>query len=278
MSLPTEVLEHYALGEERDRLSSPHGRLELLRTQDILRRHLPPAPARILDVGGGPGVYAEWLAGLGYAVDLVDPVPLHVEQAARRPGVRAALGEARSLVGADSSYDAVLALGPLYHLLERADRLRAWREFRRVVVLGGLVAAAAISRYAAWNDGLRKDWLRREGFAAVVDQSLRDGRHRNDDEQPDLFTTAYFHRPEELIEEVAESGLELVGVLGVELTGWLVGGLAALLADAPRRTELLDWLRKVEAEPSLIGASSHLLALARRPWPGRRIVPAPVAR
>ena len=189
MPPPAEVLAHYALGEEQDRLTSAHGLLELLRTQDILQRHLPPVPARILDVGGGPGVYAEWLAGLGYSVHLVDPVPLHVEQASRRPGVTASLGDARTLAAADSSCDVVLALGPLYHLPDRSQRLLAWREFGRVVVPGGLIVAAAISRYAAWNDVMRKDWLLREGFAAAVDASLRDGRHRNDDERPELFTT-----------------------------------------------------------------------------------------
>lgn len=265
MRLPTEILDHYALGEERDRLSSPHGRLERLRTQDVLVRHLPPAPARILDVGGGPGVYAGWLAGLGYAVDLVDPVTLHVEQAAALAGVRAALGDARALAADDASYDAVLALGPLYHLPERADRLQAWREFGRVVVPGGLVVGAAIGRYAAWNDGLRKNWLGRAEFARVVDGGLRDGRHRNDDGRSDLFTTAYFHRPTELAEEMAEAGLDQVAVLGVELTGWLVGALDELLAGPSEVQALLDWLRPLESEPSLLGASSHLLALARRP-------------
>ncbi|MBA3249126.1 MAG: class I SAM-dependent methyltransferase [Geodermatophilaceae bacterium] len=264
MPPPAEVLAHYALGEEQDRLTSAHGLLELLRTQDILQRHLPPVPARILDVGGGPGVYAEWLAGLGYSVHLVDPVPLHVEQASRRPGVTASLGDARTLAAADSSYDVVLALGPLYHLPDRSQRLLAWREFGRVVVPGGLIVAAAISRYAAWNDVMRKDWLLREGFAAAVDASLRDGRHRNDDDRPELFTTAYFHRPEELATEPLAAGLEAASVLGVEVTGWLLGGLPTLLADPQRRSALLDWLRRTEAEPSLHGASSHLVALTRR--------------
>jgi len=263
--VPQEILDHYAEGEEQGRLSTPRGRLELLRTQDVLLRHLPPAPARVLDVGGGPGVYAEWLAGLGYAVDLVDPVPLHVEQAAVRPGVSAALGDARALAAAESAYDVVLALGPLYHLPGRADRLRAWTEFARVVTPGGLVVVAAISRYAAWNDGLVKDWLERPGILAELEPVLRDGRHRNDDDAPDRFTTAYFHRPEELGQEAAEAGLVPFGVLGVELTGWLVGNLGALLSGPERTATLLDWLRLLEAEPSLYGASAHLLALARRP-------------
>ncbi|MDL4821996.1 methyltransferase domain-containing protein [Actinomadura opuntiae] len=90
-----EVLRYYERGEEDRRLREGDGRLELWRTQDVLRRVLPAPPARVLDVGGGPGVHAEWLAADGHAVELVDPVPLHVEQASRIPGVTARHGDAR---------------------------------------------------------------------------------------------------------------------------------------------------------------------------------------
>ncbi|QKG19297.1 hypothetical protein [Actinomadura verrucosospora] len=84
-----EVLRYYERGEEDRRLREGDGRLELWRTQDVLRRVLPAPPARVVDVGGGPGVHAEWLAADGHEVELVDPVPLHVERAARIPGVTA---------------------------------------------------------------------------------------------------------------------------------------------------------------------------------------------
>lgn len=94
-ALHEDILDYYARGKEDARLrqgGAPAGRLEFWRTQDVLRRVLPPAPARVLDVGGGSGVHAEWLARDGYGVRLLDPVPLHVEQAARLPGVSARSG------------------------------------------------------------------------------------------------------------------------------------------------------------------------------------------
>jgi ubiquinone/menaquinone biosynthesis C-methylase UbiE len=108
----------------------------------VLRRVLPAPPARVVDVGGGSGVHAEWLAADGHVVELVDPVPLHVEQASRVPGVTARHGDARDLPMPGASADAVLLLGPLYHLVEREDRVRALREAARVVRPGGVVAAA----------------------------------------------------------------------------------------------------------------------------------------
>jgi SAM-dependent methyltransferase len=90
-----DVVAHYAAGRERDRLTRGAGRLEALRTMELLRRWLPRAPAVVLDVGGGPGRYALELARAGYDVSLIDPVPLHVSQAradsaaAQRPLVSA---------------------------------------------------------------------------------------------------------------------------------------------------------------------------------------------
>ncbi|MFF5015501.1 class I SAM-dependent methyltransferase [Streptomyces sp. NPDC001165] len=153
-ALAEEIAEYYERDQEDGRLRSGAGRLELWRTQDVLRRLLPPAPADILDVGGGSGVHAQWLAADGYAVELVDPVPLHVEHAARLPGVSARVGDARALAVPDASVDVALLLGPLYHLPEREDRIRALAEARWVVRPGGLVVAATINRYAALHDNL----------------------------------------------------------------------------------------------------------------------------
>ena len=133
---------------EEDRLHcSADGRMELARTQELLRRFLPPAPARVLDVGGGTGVHAEWLVKGGYEVTVVDPVPRHVESAsAVCPAV---VGDARDLQQPDDSFDVVQLLGPLYHLPDPGDRRTALAEAQRVAKPGGLVAAAAINRYAS---------------------------------------------------------------------------------------------------------------------------------
>jgi SAM-dependent methyltransferase len=149
-----EVRAFYVDGfreDERLRLRA-HGVLERVRTQELLARFLPPAPAAVLDIGGATGVHAQWLAARGYAVHLIDPVEEHVAVAAELAGVTSAVGDARDLPQADDSQDAVLLLGPLYHLPERTARLRALREARRVARPGAPVIAAGISRYAALMD------------------------------------------------------------------------------------------------------------------------------
>jgi ubiquinone/menaquinone biosynthesis C-methylase UbiE len=218
----------------------------------------------VLDVGGGPGAYAEWLAAVGYEVRLVDPVPLHVQQAGERASGRftAVEGDARKLDEADRSYDAVLLLGPLYHLVHRMDRLAALSETLRVLRPGGMLAAAAISRFASLLDGLLSGHLRDEVGWEIVQRDLADGQHRSPPDRPALFTTAYFHRPEELRTEVEEAGFEVEAVFGVEGPGWL---LEDRLDDELVREDVLRAARALEEEPTTVGTSAHFLAVARRP-------------
>jgi ubiquinone/menaquinone biosynthesis C-methylase UbiE len=262
---------HYAFGLEKDRLAAGAGLLERLRTEEIIRRHLPRPGALVLDVGGGPGVYATWLAREGYTVHLIDPVAVHLEQAeeasrrqSRTPLAGVHLGDARHLAWPDGSVEVVLLLGPLYHLTVREDRLRALQEAARVLAPGGVMFVAAISRFASLLDGFARQLLGDPTFAAIVERDLAEGQHRNPTERPDYFTTAYFHHPGELRAELFEAGLAPPEVLAVEGPLWLLPSLDHDLGDFERRERLLASLRRIEAEPSLLGASAHLLAIARR--------------
>ena len=271
MHLPQDVLDHYALGREQDRLSRGHGRLEALRTTELLHRWLPPPPATVLDVGGAAGRYALPLAERGYDVHLLDPVPLHLEQArvasaaAARPLATVLEGDARALPFEEASADAVLLLGPLYHLVERSDRLTALREARRVLRPGGVVVAAAISRFASTADGICAGFLRDPRFAEMVERDVRTGVHDNRWQEPGWFATAWFSLPHELAEEVAEAGLVPDGPVAVEGLGGTATGLDALLDDPGTCERVLAAVRRVEREPSLLGASPHLLVAGRVP-------------
>jgi SAM-dependent methyltransferase len=256
-----EIRSYYEAGLERDRLGQGYSRIELVRTQELLSRHLPPPPAKVLDVGGGPGAYAAWLADGGYEVKLVDATPLHVQQALELAAGRfdAAEGDARRLDEPDGSYDVVLLLGPLYHLFEREDRLAALGEARRVLRPGGLLAAAAISRFASLLDGLLRDLLDVDGWA-LVQRDLADGKHLPEGNHA-LFTNAYFHRPEELQAEVEAAGFHVEGFFGVEGPGWV---RTESLDDERIFEDVVRVARVLEQEPAIIGASAHFLVVARR--------------
>jgi len=258
-----DITAYYARAEEAGRLDD-WGRLEFVRTQELLRRHLAPPPAAVLDIGGGPGAYAVWLAGLGYEVSLLDPIELHVRQA-REAGVeRAALGDARALPFGDASADAVLLLGPLYHLPDAGDRRRALVEAWRVLRPGGVLAAAAISRFASVIDGLFKGYVADPEFELIIEDDLRDGRHENPMRHERWFTRAYFHLPDDLATEVRAAGFELTTLAAVEGIGDRLPNIDGWLDEPGRREILLRAIARVETEPSLLGASPHVLAVGAK--------------
>jgi ubiquinone/menaquinone biosynthesis C-methylase UbiE len=268
--LDEAIQRYYGLGQEQNRLLAPGADIERLRTQEILRRYLPPPPALICDVGGAAGVYAFPLAERGYRVHLIDPIPLHLQQA-QAHSIKSGIalesivrGDARALEMPAAFADATLLFGPLYHLVERADRKAALEEAYRILKPDGMLFAAAISRFASLMDGLCAGYFADQQFRAVVKRDIASGQHRNPTDAADYFTTAYFHRPEELRAEIHEAAFLDIKVLGIEGPAWGGGAFRAALADAAQRETLLELLSEIEEEPSIIGASAHLIAVARK--------------
>jgi SAM-dependent methyltransferase len=217
-------------------------------------------------------VHALWLAAQGYEVHLIDPVPLHVEQATRasqelgeHPLASVSLGDARQLEWPVASADGVLLLGPLYHLIERADRIQALSEARRVLRPGGIAFAVGITRFASLFNGLMHGLLDDPEFASVIEQDLRDGQHRNPSNNPDYFTTAFFHHPDELRAEAQVAGFEIIELVSVQgPVEWMVPDFSAKWEDSAWRERLLAASRAVEHEPTLLGFGPHLMVVVRK--------------
>jgi SAM-dependent methyltransferase len=267
-----DAREHYRGADERGRLETPLGLIEFERTTEILAARLPPAPAVVADVGGGPGRYALWLAERGHTVRHLDLVPKHVDQlradaADRGLQVESRIGDARDIDLEDASVDATLLLGPLYHLPRRADRLRALREAARIVRPGGRIFATAISRWAPRLHGEVVERLDRRypSIASQVAKVERSGRL--DPLAPGAFS-GYCHRPTQLRAELRAAGLEVEGLENIEGIAFALADLEARVADPVGRAIVLDAARALGRVPELLGLGPHLLATARRPRPG----------
>jgi SAM-dependent methyltransferase len=193
-----------------------------------------------------------------------DVVALHVEQVRARHGGRvdAALGDARALDLPDDAVDAVLLLGPLYHLPEPADRIRALQEAQRVVRPGGMIHGAAITRWAPRLQGMLVERLHLEHppIVELIDEVERSGL------LPPVHEgsfTGYAHTPEQLRAEVEAAGLEVLSLVAVEGIACALADVDDRLDDPADRALLFDVLRALESVPSLLGLGPHLLVTAR---------------
>jgi len=266
LSLAPEIADYYdGKDEARRLLDAADGRLELIRTQEILRRFLPDGGLDILDVGGATGIHSTWLTADGHRCLVVDPVPKHVA-AAREAGLRAEVGDARALPVESASFDAVLLMGPLYHLPDPNERALVLSEAVRVARPGAVVAAAAIGRFASLFENAGLGILARPKVNASVAGIMASGELI----QPPRgrFTTAFFHPPALLASEMAAAGIDDVRVFAVEGPAW--GMLRAAEArgvtigdedDDPLFASVLAAARMADDHPELLAAASHLLAV-----------------
>jgi ubiquinone/menaquinone biosynthesis C-methylase UbiE len=267
-----KIVAYYNDYDEAGRLSVSLGQIEYVMTQNIISRYLTPPPAIILDVGGAAGRYSCWLAQLGYEVHLIDPVPSHVDEAQsasdkqpETPIASCNIGDARNLDFDDEYADAILLLGPLYHLVEYQDRLRALSEAHRALKSNGYLFSVGISRFASTIDGLMTGNFRDPEFQKIIQGDLRDGRHRNPTDNLAYFMDTYFHHPKELQGEVAGAGFKVVGLLAIEGISYMMKDFEENWNDKGYRDYLIELLSKIEGELCLIGASPHIMCVGVKP-------------
>lgn len=244
--------------DEDARLASPAGRLELKRVQELVGTRLA-STSRVIDIGGGTGVHARWLAAAGHEVVLIDPVPRHIEAASQLSHVKASLGDARRLDLSDNAFDVALLFGPLYHLADRADRVQALREAVRVTRPGGLVFASVITRWAGFTD---------EATTLADGQPVHQAMHTMLDTgawTPDGgFPAAHFHTSDELAAEMSDAGLGALHLEAIEGPAGLPLEFAPGASDETIEAAV-KLVRALGALPGPREMTPHLLGIGRVP-------------
>lgn len=259
----------YAAGAENGRLYMGLGLIEFARTKELLMAYLPKPPAVVYDIGGAYGAYAFWLAELGYEVHLFDLVEAHIRMARKREaecGIRlsaAEVADARCIPRKDGTADAIVLLGPLYHLAERAERDACLAECRRLLRPGGVLVTAHITPWAPLlNNVVHYDEDPRLDDDALFERlaaTTLSGRHVGK-----VVGLMYFHRPAAAREEILSAGFIDVTLHGVIGPCWAVRNLDDIWCDPVKREAILRVVRLLDAEESLMGFSTHFRCIARR--------------
>ncbi len=264
-----EIEDFYNQVSEEDRLSTGLGTLEFTRNKELIEKFLPPAKAVVIDVGGGTGKYAEWLSKKGHDVSLVEPISKHIKEAKKRAeslenSFKVLLGEAQNLDFQDNFADLVILHGPLYHLQEKSDRKKAIVEAKRVLKPDGVLLGFAINYTASLLVGLLQGHIHDDDFFKMCKQELNNGIHQPPESLPGLFTRAYYHKPEELKEEVLAAGLEYINTFAIEGVAWLDKDYFVNISDDKKKERLYGLIRMTETDSNLLSISPHMMIAAKK--------------
>jgi len=264
----SDIEDFYSSTSEEGRLQLGLGPLEFERNKELINRYLPKKGV-IIDVGGGPGVYSEWLAGMGHEVFLIDPVEKHIKQANKRSSkskkaFKSLLGEAQKLELSDNMADVVILHGPLYHLQSKAERIRAITEAKRVLKPNGIVLGFAINHTASTIAALLNGFIHAPGIFEMCMEELKNGIHTPPKNMPGVLPSAYFHRPDELKAEFEEAGLTYLNTYAVEGVIWMDKNYFETRSDSKKKEKIMELMKITENDPGLLSLSPHMMIAGRK--------------
>ena len=252
---------------EWDRLDK--NRTEYAVTMRALAEYSPAPPARILDIGGGPGRYAIALAHQGYEVTLLDLSEkslLVARHHAEKAGVTLEQykhGNAVDLHFPGETFDVVLLMGPLYHLIAAKDRKKAVSEAMRVLKNKGMICAAFITRLAPlrWAGKYEPSWV--QGHLDQCNQLIAEGVAELEPGEESFVNYAYFAHPAEVTPFMEGAGCTTVDVVACE-------GIVSFIDE--KINELtgslweiwVDLNYRLGKDPTVHGAAEHLLYIGKK--------------
>ena len=264
-----ELNDFYNKASEETRLEKGMGIFEFERIKDLIEKHISKSNSTIIDVGGGTGKYAEWLAKKNHTVHLVEPVLKHIKLAEKRAQklkkpFTVTKGIAQKLPYKNESADLVILHGPLYHLQKKEDRIATIIEAKRVLKKGGIILGFAINATASTVVGLMNGMIHANSFFEMCKEELTSGIHNAPKDFPFLLADAYYHKPQELKEEFLEQNLKFINLFAVEGMIWLDNEYFANMLDRKKSKTLKALQKLTENDEYLLPFSPHMMIAIRK--------------
>ncbi|MFD2444390.1 class I SAM-dependent methyltransferase [Bacillus sp. CGMCC 1.16607] len=267
----SKIIDYYNQFDEWGRLDREP--IEFQVNWHYIKKYLPKKGC-VLDNGAGPGKYSMELAKDGYRVTLTDLTPKLVEIAETKAkeldlvkqfdGFYSA--DARELIMIkDEQYDGTLMLGPMYHLQEEEDRVKAVQELFRVTKKNGLVFVAFMPRIRHILTSLLspENWKPNNSMDTIM-QFSRSGCFNHQDEG--RFTGAYYINIEEINPFMEAHGFESLELIGSNVGAILSNDSWKYWRDKGEKevNKIINLIKDRASDPYILGVSSHLLYIGRK--------------
>lgn len=261
----TELELYYNKFNEEKRLDSRHGQVEFVTSMKYIHKYLsqmeenrPKEEIKILDVGAATGRYSVPLAEEGYDVTAVELVKHNLARLkAKGSNVKAYQGNAMKLKRfEDNSFDLVLVFGPMYHLHEKEEKLKALSEAKRVAKPEGVIMVAYImNEYSVITYAFKERHIKEGMENGMLDKDFHCTKKAND-----LYSFVRTEDLEELNQEVGLTRLQLIAADGA--ANYIRPFLNAL--DEEEFQYFIEYHLSTCERGDLLGASGHLVDILKK--------------
>lgn len=260
-----KIVRDYYNGEVQSEWNRIASRPEFILTCRYIDRYVKPGD-RVLDIGGGPGRYSLYLSSKGCDVTLLDLSDANVayassqaaEQGTPLKAVRGDAREADMLV--PGPFDHILLMGPLYHLLEERDRIKAVNASLRLLKPGGVLFVSFINMFAGMIYAMKIE------PAIILDQKETEFHNTvlaDKSFAGQAFTQAFFINQNEVLPFMSQFPLQKLHYFGQE-------GITSpcednLFSKSPEISSAwLDMAEKLCERECLLSWSEHLMYVGRK--------------
>ena len=225
---------------------------------------------KILDLGGGAGVYSFPLANLGNEVILADFSPKLIEEARNKKDLEKVdnliscdIENAINLSYENDTFDVVLLFGPLYHLLDEDEREKCINEIYRVLKNGGLIFASFIPYLS--------------GSIAIIDRYFRHNEQVNVDNLNKVFETGkfnnnslsgfqegYYPTLDEIKKLFSKNGFEQIDMLSIRGIGYEKEDSLYNIKDKEMFNKIIEIIEKTSRKEEIISMCGHAMYIGRK--------------
>lgn len=260
------IIKAYGEIDEKNRLQSTLARkVEFISTVETLNPYIH-SNIKILDIGCGAGIYSIYYAKKGAKVTAIDLVPNHIKQLNKQAKkldlhICSYTGNAIDLSYIENeTFDLVLCLGPLYHLLSQQHRKKCIEECIRVSKPNGIIAFSYISPYSVFPCVIRGDKSRMS--KELIKKIIIDKKISSNDKSC-FWTDTFFYTPQDIEKLLKKENLIIIDHLASD--GQSIAFQSLINTMTEKEFNIwLDYHRKTCREPSIIGASNHGLIITRK--------------